>query len=104
MPDPMIPTLVLMELVSAIESEWSTLGDEPVTHPGLADQVPRMRCVGFDLLAQLSHQHPEMLGVIGGMNAPDGRQDHVVRQDAIGMSGEIREELEFLRCQPNLVM
>src|SRR5205823_1223174 len=63
-----------------------------------------MRRIHFDLLAQLPDEHPQMLGMIGGVDAPDGAENRVVREDAIRVARKIRKQLEFLRRQSNLIV
>src|SRR3954471_6099413 len=47
------------------------LGVEAVPDERLADQIPRPGRIGFDLLSQLRHQHPEVFGLVDGLPAPD---------------------------------
>jgi hypothetical protein len=77
-------------------------GREPVSHPRLGDDEARAREIGFDLLAQRSVQHAQVLGLIDRMRAPDGLEDRLVGQHAAGVLREEQQEIELLGCQPNL--
>ena len=55
------------------------------------------------LLAELRHERPQMFGLLHGVRAPDGLEDRAMRQDAVGISRQQRQQLELLRRQANLL-
>ena len=59
------------------------------------------RGVRLDLLPKRTHEHAEVLRLIGGMRAPHGLQDGAVGQHAAGMLGKKREQLELLGREPH---
>ena len=58
--------------------------------------------IGFDLSTQLPNKNPEMLRVVHSVRAPDGLQNGAVREDAIRIVREQREQLEFFRRQADV--
>ena len=63
-----------------------------------------MRRIGFDLLPQLSHEHPEVFRLVHRVRAPDRFQDDAVRQHAPRIAHQQREQLEFLRRESNFLV
>src|SRR4051794_8345379 len=59
--------------------------------------------VGLNFFSQLSDEYPEVLRMGGGVDAPNGGQDRVVRQYAIRMARKIRQQLKLLRCQADFL-
>src|SRR5689334_22715096 len=80
------------------------LSGEAVADPRLADEIARVRRVELDFPAQLRDEHPEMLGLIDGVRSPHGFQDRAVREDAVRVARQEREQLELLRREPDLVV
>ena len=78
------------------------LGRQPIANPRFTEQVSGMRGIGFDLLAKLPHQHPQVLGLVDGVRAPDGLQDRAMGQHAIRVAREKRQQIKFLRRQADL--
>ena len=76
-------------------------GIEPVTHPRFGDQIPRIRRVGFQLLAQLTDVDAQVLRLLLGCLTPHGSEQGAVREDAIRVPRHEHEQVEFLRRQPN---
>src|SRR6266705_2550614 len=77
---------------------------EPIANPRLTNQVPRLRRIGLDLLAELSDEHPEVLGLVHDVRTPNGLEYRPMRQHPITVLRKKREQLEFLRRQTNLVV
>ena len=77
---------------------------KPVADPRLGHDVARTRGIGFELLAQRTEQHAQMLRLVDGMRSPDGLQDGAVGQDATGMLRQEHQQLELLGRQANLLV
>ena len=75
---------------------------EPVADPGLAEDVLGGGRIGFDLLAELGHQRPQMFRLFNRVRSPDRLQDRAMGQHAVVIPGQQRQELEFLGRQPDL--
>ena len=58
--------------------------------------------IGLYLLAELRHQGPEMLGLFDRVWSPHGLEDGAMRQDAVVVADQQREQLELLRREPDL--
>ena len=80
----------------------SALRIEPVADPRLGDEIPRVRRIGLELLAQLPHEHAQVLGLFLRRLAPDRLEQRPVREDAVRMPRHVDEQLELLRRQPHL--
>src|SRR4051812_1327450 len=78
----------------------SALWIELVAHPRLGDEIPRVGRIGLELLAELSHEHAQVLRLFLRGFAPDGFEQRPVRQHAARVPGHVEEQLEFLRRQP----
>src|SRR5262249_7383665 len=76
---------------------------QSIPHPRLAQQVAGMRRIRFDLLSELRDEHPEVLRLIDGTSTPDRLQNGAMRQDAVWISRQQREEVELFRSEANLV-
>ena len=58
--------------------------------------------IGFELLAQLSHQHPKVLWLIHGVSAPDGLQNGTVGKHPIRTARKKCEQIELFGGESNL--
>src|SRR6185437_2971644 len=76
---------------------------ELVADPGLGDEVPRVRRIGLELLAQLSHEHAQVLGLLLRGFAPHCLEQRAMAEHAIRMARHVHEQLELLRRQPHFV-
>src|SRR5690348_8745654 len=72
---------------------------EPVANPWLRHDVPRMRRIRLQFLAQLTDQDAKVLRLSRSGASPDGAGDPLVRQHAAGLRGEQGEQVELFRCQ-----
>ena len=80
------------------------MADEAVADPRLADEVlSALPGSEFNLLAQLRDEHPEVLGLIDGVGAPDRREDRAMRQHAIAVVGQQRQQIELFRRQADFL-
>ena len=66
-------------------------------------EVVRWARVRLDLLPQLRDQRPQVLRLLDGVGPPHRLEDGAMRQHAIVIAGQQRQQLEFLRRQPDLV-
>src|SRR5207244_156157 len=90
-----------------VPKKWLNVGgfgDKAVSDPRLTDQILRLSRIGLDLLAELRHQHPQVLRLVDGVRSPDRFQDRAMREDAVCAARQQREEIEFLRCEANLLV
>src|SRR5207248_9807537 len=76
---------------------------ESIPDPRFAEKISRLGRVWLDLLAQLSHQDPQVFRLVHGVRSPDRLQDDTMRQDTVGIMSEQGEQLEFLWRQPDLI-
>src|SRR6188768_1891192 len=90
---------VVGSLFQLLTSNFLFLGfrREPVPHPRLTEQVPRRGRIWLDLLTQLRDQRPDVLGLFDRVRSPDRLQDHTMREHAVMIAREQREQLELLR-------
>ena len=76
---------------------------QPIPHPGLCEEVDRSRRLQLDLLAQLIHEHAEVIDLFAVVRSPDGLQEFAMRDGFVCVGDEVAKQLELLRCQSLLV-
>ena len=77
---------------------------EPIADPWLADQISRLRWIRFEFLAKLADQHPEMRRLARGVSTPDSLDDRLMREQAVRISSQQRQQVEFFWRQANDVL
>src|SRR5260221_9894323 len=75
---------------------------EAVADPRFGHEIPRVGRVGLELLAKLSHEDAQVLGLLLRRFAPYGLEQRAVRQHTAGMPRHVQEQFELLRGQPHL--
>src|SRR5271169_6956756 len=76
-------------------------GFEPIAHPRLGDDIPLRRGVWLQLLAQLAHEHAEILHLLGALTAPDCAEQSAVVDDFAGTARQENQQIEFFRSEPH---
>ena len=61
-----------------------------------------MRRVRLELLPELRDEHPQVLGLVDGVRSLDGLQNRTMRQHAVAVVGQERQQIELLRRQADL--
>src|SRR5271156_3713761 len=72
------------------------LGDKSVNHPRLGLDVLAAR-FALELLAQLTHEDPQVLGLMRGLRTPDYRQQRAMGHHLAGIASQVQQQIEFLR-------
>src|SRR5690348_8205782 len=72
---------------------------EPVADPRFGDEKPGVRGVRFQLLAELPHEHAQILWLFLRSLTPNGLQQRGMRDHPVGMPRHVDEQIELLRRQ-----
>jgi hypothetical protein len=59
------------------------------------------RPVGFDLFAQMPHEHAQRIELLAAALAPESGEQGAMRDDLAGTLREINQQVEFLRSEMN---
>jgi len=84
---------------SAVPLRRSKSWSKPIPDSCLGQQVSRHGRIVFDLLAQIGHVHPYVVGVLCMAGSPDGLEQLLVRDDPIRLCRQVREQAVFDRRQ-----
>src|ERR1019366_1621640 len=79
-------------------------GLEAVSHPRLGDDVARGGGVGFQLLAQLSHEDAEIFDLLRTLSSPDGAQESAVVHDLARTPCQEDEQVKFFRSEAHFAV
>jgi hypothetical protein len=80
----------------AADSLWN----KAIANPGLSLNV-LLSSFSFELLAKLSDEDPEILGLVCGLSPPDGCKEGTVGNHFAGMAREVEQEVELLGGKVN---
>ena len=77
-----------------------TLGDEPVTHPGLGLNVLAAG-FAFEFLAQLADEDSQVLRLMRRLRAPHRRQQGAVSHHLSRVAGKVQQQIELFGREVN---
>src|SRR5579872_1306404 len=92
-----------VEPAAAVSRAALAVRVEAVADPRLGDEVLRVARIGLELLAQLAHEHAQVLGLLLRGLAPHGLEKRAVRDDAVRMPRHVDEEIELLRREAHFL-
>src|SRR6266542_5828190 len=75
---------------------------EAISNPRLGLDILRRTGVRLDLLAQLSNENAQIFRLLHAVGSPYGRQQGSVSDHAVGVLGEIEQQIEFFGREVNL--
>src|SRR5207302_11429580 len=78
------------------------IADESISYPRLIEQISGPGRIDLDLLAELPHQHPEVLRLVHAARAPDRPENGAMRQDTVGMLREEGQQPEVFGRELNV--